>query len=63
MIAVFITWPYVKVEGEPGLLFGFRDDNGKAEAIVCTSTDGAVKIVDLEKVKIDIDKLRNLPRL
>lgn len=64
MIALFLTYCYSKYQNEPALLLGMQENIGGAvKAIICTVTDGAIRVVDLEQVKIDPDKLKDIRNL
>jgi hypothetical protein len=60
MISTFLTYPYAKYQNEPALLLGMQEIGDHVKAIVCTLTDGAISVVDLDQVKINPDKLKDL---
>ena len=64
MISTFLTYPYCKYQNEPALLLGLQETlAGGVKAIVCIITDGAIQVVDLDQVKIDPSKLKDLRKL
>lgn len=64
MIALFLTYCYAKYQNEPCILMGMRElDGGYVEVIICLLTDGAMKIVPMDQVKINPDKLKDIRNL
>jgi len=63
MVSTFVTFPYATYQNEPALLMGLSTDkDGKVSAVISITTNGEMKVVGVEQVKIDVDRLRKLPR-
>lgn len=60
MITTLLTFPYAKVEGEPAILLGWQEIGDVVKCLVCTLTDEKIRVVDLDKVRLDSSKMTDL---
>lgn len=64
MFSPLLTFPYATHKGEPCIVIGFMEVGGVGtiQAVVALLDGGDMTVADLKDVKIDIEKLRKIPK-